>query len=91
MLGKNIQPTATIFDNEARLNEGFALRKNHGIEVPMAPPASASAMYLTERKRIVVHERVWDSGSREDRLVTMAAERQPVTTSDQRSTEESAR
>jgi hypothetical protein len=91
MQGKNIQPTATIFDKEARLNEGFALRKNHGIEIPMAPPAAASAMYLTERKRIVVHERVCDSGSREERLVTMAAEMQPVTTSDQMSTEESAR
>jgi hypothetical protein len=91
MQGKNIQPTATIFDSEARLNEGFALRKNHGIEVPMAPPAAASAMYLTEREKIVVHESVGDFGSWQDRLATMAAERQPVTTNDQISMEESAR
>lgn len=91
MLGKKIQPTATIFDKEARLNEGFILRKNHGMEVPMAPPVAASAMYLMERKKIVVHVRVCDSGSRDDMLATMAAERQPVTTNDQISTEESAR
>ena len=91
MQGKNIQPTATIFDRKARLNEGLILRKNHGIEVPMAPPAVASAMYLMERKKIVVHERVCDSGSRDDMLATMAAERQPVTTNDQISTEESRR
>ena len=91
MQGKNIQPTATIFDKEARLKEGLILRKNHGIEVPMAPPAVASAMYLMERKKIVVHERVCDSGSRDDMLATMAAERQPVTTNDQISTEESRR
>jgi len=79
MQGKNIQPTATIFDRKARLNEGLILRKNHGIEVPMAPPAAASAMYLMERKKIVVHERVCDSGSRDDMLATMAAERQKTT------------
>src|SRR6266481_2595562 len=91
MQGKNIHPTAIVVDRKARLKEGFALRKNHGIEIPMAPPAVASAMYLTERMRIVVNESVCDSGSREDRLVIMAAERQPVTTSEQMSAEESAR
>jgi hypothetical protein len=44
MQGKNIQPTATIFEKEARLKEGLALRKSQGMEVPMAPPAAASAM-----------------------------------------------
>ena len=57
----------------------------------MAPPAVASAMYLMERKMIVVQERVCDWGNWQDRPATMAAERQPVTTSDQMSTEESAR
>jgi hypothetical protein len=48
MPGKNIQLTATIFAKEARLNGGFTLRKNHGIEVPMAPAVVVSAMYLME-------------------------------------------
>jgi hypothetical protein len=43
-----------------------------------------------ERRRIVVHESVCDSGSREERLVILAAERHPVMTSDQISAEESA-
>jgi hypothetical protein len=51
----------------------------------------ASAMYWIEWRRIVVHESVCDCGSREERLVIMAAERQPVMTSDQTSAEESAR
>jgi hypothetical protein len=91
MLGKNIQPTATVFAKEARLNEGFILRKSHGIEVPMAPPMVASVMYSIEWRRIVVHESVGDCGSREQRVVIMAAESQPVMTSDQISAEESAR
>ena len=57
----------------------------------MTPPVVASAMYLMEFRRIVVHESVCDCGSREERLVIMAAEGQPVMTSDQISTEESAR
>jgi hypothetical protein len=89
MQGKNIQPTATVFDKDVRLKEGFTLRKNHGIEVPMAPASAAQAMYLMERRKIVVHESVWEVGNLEDRLATTAAERQPVTTNDQISAEES--
>src|SRR5258707_15172498 len=91
MQGKNIQPTATIFDKEARLKEGLTLRKSQGIEVPMAPPTVASVMYLTARTRIVAQESVCACGSWQERLATMAAERQPVRTSDQMSAEESAR
>jgi hypothetical protein len=78
MQGKNIQPTATLFDKKGRLNQGFALRKNQGIEMPMAPPTVASAMYLKERVKIVVHVRVREFGNRQDRDVIKAAERQPV-------------
>jgi hypothetical protein len=91
MQGKNIQPTAAVLDRKTRLKEGLTLRKSHGIEVPMAPPTAARAMYFIDSEKIVVHESVCAGGNREDRLATMAAERQPVTTSDQISTEESAR
>lgn len=91
MQGKNIQPTATVFDRKARPNEGFTLRKNHGIEVPMAPPNATRTMYLTDREKIVVHESVCVVGSRQARDAIMAAEREPVTTSEQISAEESAR
>ena len=33
----------------------------------MAPPTVASAMYLIEWRKIVVHESVCDCGSREER------------------------
>ena len=91
MQGKNIQPTAAIFDRKARLNEGFGLRNNHGIEVPMAPPTAARTMYFTDSEKIVVHESVGAFGNRQARDAIMAAERHPVTTSDQMSVEESAR
>jgi hypothetical protein len=64
------------------------LRKNHGIEVPMAPPIATTRMSLTDRETIVVHESVWVFGNRQASDAIIAAERQPVTTSDQISAEE---
>ena len=90
MQGKNIQATAADFERKARPNEGFTLRKSHGIEVPMAPPTVTRMMYLRDREKIVVHESVCACGNRQAREAIMAAERQPVTTSDQMSVEESA-
>ena len=91
MEGKNIQPIATVFERKARPNEGFTLRKNHGMDVPMAPPTATRTMYFTDSETIVVHERVCAFGNLQARDVIMAAERHPVTTSDQMSVEESAR
>jgi|SRR5882757_6133317 len=91
MQGKNIQPTATVFDRKARLNEGFALRKSQGIEVPMTPPSVTTMMYLMESEKIVIQESVFAFGNRQARDAIIAAETQPVTTSDQMTAEESAR
>ena len=82
MQGKNIQPTATLFDSEKKRNGGLSLRKNHGIEVPTTPAAAASAMSLTERKKIVLHESVCEVGRRHVREAIIAAARHPVTMSD---------
>jgi hypothetical protein len=82
MLGKNIQPTATLLDRKKRRNGGFSLRKNHGIEVPITPAAAVSAMTLTERKTIVVHESVYEGGTWHVREAIIAAARHPVTMSD---------
>jgi hypothetical protein len=78
MHGKNIQPTATVFDKKDRPNDGFTLRKNHGIDVPMAPARTAMAMYLIDREKIVAHDSVWALGNEQAREAIMAAERQPV-------------
>jgi hypothetical protein len=91
MHGKKIQPTTTVFERNARPNEGFTLRNNHGIEVPTAPPTATRTMYLMESEKIVIHESVWAFGNLQARDVIMAAERQPVTISDQMSVEECAR
>jgi hypothetical protein len=64
---------------KVRVKESFLQRKNHGIEVPTAPAAAASAMYRMERRKMAAHVRVWELGSRLDSAVAMAAERQPVT------------
>ena len=56
----------------------------------MTPPAAARAMYLMELRKIVVHESVCAVGNRQARDAIRAAERQPVTISDQVSPEESA-
>jgi hypothetical protein len=47
--------------------------------VPMAPAIAASAMYRMDKRKIAVHVRVCEFGSRLDSAVAMAAERQPVT------------
>jgi hypothetical protein len=90
MQGKNIQATAAVLERKGRPNGGFTLRKSHGIEVPMAPPMVTRMMYLRDRKKMVVHESVCACGNRQAREAIMAAERQPVTTNDQMSAEESA-
>lgn len=82
MHGKNIHATATFLDKKAMRNGGFALRKSHGIEIPMMPATTASVMNITDERKIVVQERVCDLGSRLDREVIIAAERHPVTIRD---------
>jgi hypothetical protein len=91
MHGKKIQPTATVFERKARPNEGFALRNNHGIEVPIVPPTATRTMYLRDREKIVLHESVCAFGNRQARDAIMAAERHPVMISNQISAEESSR
>ena len=66
MHGKKIQLTATVFERNARPNEGFTLRNNHGIDVPMAPATAMRTMYLAESEKIVVHESVCAFGNRCD-------------------------
>jgi hypothetical protein len=83
MLGKKIQPTAMDFDKKRRPNEGFALRKSHGIDVPMAPAMVVMTMYLIDREKMVAHESVCALGNRHARDAIMAAERQPVRMSEQ--------
>ena len=78
MQGKKIQPTAMEFDKKRRPYEGLALRKSHGIDVPMAPEMAVMAMYLMDREKMVVHESVCALGKRHARDAIMAAERQPV-------------
>ena len=73
------------FDKKRRRNEGFALRKSHGIEVPMAPATVVMTMYLMDREKIVVHESVCALGKRHARDAIIAAERQPVRMSKQTS------
>jgi hypothetical protein len=85
MQGKNIQATAMDFDKKRRPNEGFDLRKSHGIDVPMAPAMVVMAMYLMDREKMVVHESVCALGKRHARDAIMAAERQPVRMSKQTS------
>ena len=81
MQGRNIQPIPAFFDKEVRLKEGLILRKSQGIEVPTAPATAVTAMYLMEREKMVVHERVCAFGNRQARDAIMAAEMQPVTIS----------
>jgi hypothetical protein len=78
MHGKKIQPTAIVWDKKGRPNEGFALRNNHGIDVPMAPATAVMAMYLIDRVKMVVHESVWALGNGHAKDAIMAAEMQPV-------------
>jgi len=73
------------FDKKRRPNEGFALRKSHGIDVPMAPAMVVMAMYLIDREKIVAHESACALGNRQARDAIMAAERQPVRMSKQAS------
>jgi hypothetical protein len=68
-----------------RPNEGFALRKSHGSEVPMAPATVVMAMYLMDSEKMVTHESVWALGKRHARDAIIAAERQPVRMSKQTS------
>jgi len=83
MHGKKIQPTAPLLERKARRKGGFSLSKSQGMDVPMTPPTAAMVMHWTERRKIVVHESVCECGGRAVRVATMAAERQPVMTSDQ--------